>query len=235
MLYAYFDDSKGIEGDGETVALGGSVAREEDWCRLLPKWEGVVRDSGMGWFHAVEWNSRGADLQKQWKTLIEIANNHVIAHIGCTVPAHAVAALRKKPHNNLQEVNSIERIWEQEWRVFENDPMSVCLSHCISKILEIHPGRKVALTFAKTDKLEGRHDKLSLMLDALDRTRDVFGPRKFDGDPRQLLQLQVADLVAYELTCYRHLGRPRWQFQMLRSKLQHQLADPPRLACLLEL
>lgn len=105
MLWAYFDDGGGLEREGMSVALGGSLARLENWRTLLPQWEAIVGNAGQSWFHATEWRQRGSDLQEQWERLVQLANESVIAHIGCVVPAYRVRELEEKRRGRHRELD----------------------------------------------------------------------------------------------------------------------------------
>ncbi len=230
MLWAYFDDSRAQQ----SVALGGSVATLEGWCRLLPKWEEIIGDSHMGWFHATEWQSQAPALDEHWRRLVEVMNAHLLFHVGCTVPAHVVKSLQERKKEAQQAITPGETVAaEQEWAAFRYDPMSVCLGHCLILALP-RQGETVSVIFAKTDKLHGRNARFSRLLEIAQSVREAFSPQVFDGNPRELIQLQVADLVAYELTAHGRGGPPRWQFSLLRSKLRHHRADPPRMPNLLD-
>lgn len=233
VLQCYFDDSGATEAAGESVALGGGLGEEAGWGRLVEEWEPIIRDSGMGWFHATEWRSQENQLGGHWRQLIDIMNNRLIAYVGCVVPAHAVEMLKKWKADNREQETDVPAAWAREWAAFETDPLSVSLSWCllyVSEITRAKRGGKVSLTFAKTDRLQARSDRLSAMMAMVEKARDDFGSKQLDGEPRALIQLQVADLVAYELTAYRHYPEVRWQYQMLRKKLRQHVADPPRLA-----
>lgn len=232
-LHCYFDDSSATEAAGESVALGGGVGEEAGWCRLVEEWEPIIRDSGMGWFRATEWRSQRNQLDGHWRQLIEIMDNRLIAYVGCVVPAHAVEMLKKWKADDREQEMDVPAAWVREWAAFENDPLSVSLSWCllyVSNITRAKRGGKASLTFAKTNRLRARSDQLAAMMAMAEQARDDFGSKRLDGDPRALIQLQAADLVAYELTAYRRYAEVRWQYQMLRKKLKQHVADPPRLA-----
>ena len=239
VLQCYLDDSSATEGAGESVALGGALGTLEGWCRVVAEWEPIIRDSGMGVFHATEWRGQEHQLKEHWRQLIESMNEHLIAYVGCVVPPHAVKTLSglKVDRREMTEPNDPAPL-VHEWAAFESDPLSICLSWCmfyLSDISRTWGGGQVSLTFAKTHRLKARSNRLSAMMNLLERTRNDFGSTTFDGDPRTLVQLQVADLVAYELTAYRRYEQVRWQFQLLRRKLKRHTADSPRFANLLAL
>jgi hypothetical protein len=234
MMWAYFDDSYGSEQNAKkpSVALGGSIATLEDWHRLLPEWQRVVHDSGMGNFHATVWHENERDLVGYWKRLVEIANTHVSAHIGCIVPSWAVHSLekinlgRKERRRQISQRASKEVL---EWESFEGDPLSVCLSWCLAEASKLTQD-EIHLVFAKTKGLKAREEKLTRMIEWIKhQPHGNFGKKDFDGEPKELVQLQVADLVAYELTAYRHYDTVRDQYKMLRPKMKLHLADPPIL------
>lgn len=258
MLRAYFDDSRRNWErtplvkrttrllTEEVVAIGGSVGTLEGWCRLLPEWERIIKESGRKWFHGEEWNVvPPGTLDDYWSALIALMNEHLIAHVGCVVPAHAVRALGDEATDRRSRVNDVSLVEEdQRWRelesiAYEHDPITVCVSWCLAELLEqlsTRAERKIATIFADTDKLQGRESWLMKLLNTIgERSHRKFGPKSFDMSPRDLLQLQAADLVAYELTRYhsrdeRSVGDPpRWQYQLLRPKLRAHLADPARL------
>lgn len=102
----------------------------------------------------------------------------------------------------------------------------------ISKITQ----ERVHLVFAATERLKAREERLSRMIETInEQPYGNFGEKDFDGEPRELPQLQVADLVAYEITAYRSVHRHRdgegvrRQYRMLRKKLRLHVADPPHI------
>lgn len=238
MMWAYFDESLGIPSsetpERRSVVLGGSVARFEDWCRLLPKWQSIVESAGQKWFHATEWQQYEEQLKEPWERLAELANEHVIAHIGCTVPAHQADALERQRrtqhrsisrHEDDRDIASLER----PWIAFMYDPLAVCLAWCLVRLSEVTE-KTIHFVFAKRDKVRAREAKFLSMLEMLEgRPWSNFGTKTFDGEPKDLIQLQVADLVAFELTSYLHRWPVRAQYQTIRRKLRHYMADPPLL------
>lgn len=236
MLWAYFDDSKGQDVDGECLALAGSVGSLEGWCRLLPEWERITADSGIGWFHASEWKSKEAELRGHWEALIALMNKHLTAYVGCIVPGHRVNNCGTRRRADQRGVNRSEATapWEREWIAWERSPIGLCLAWCIALAVEttvLRSENAVGLLFAKTDKLQGCDQMLARMLQAMKEKGALhIGPKMYDLSPRQLVQLQAADLVAFELTEYRRVGEGvRWQYTALRPKLRSHTADPPTL------
>lgn len=232
MLWFYGEDSRAPHGSG-SVALGGAVATLENWCHLLPAWEAVIQETSMGWFHATEWHGYEADLKPYWQRLIQIMRDNAVTPIGCV-------ALRKIVRG-LPQVKAIvqsQRLtrWEKEWIAFHTDPLSFCLTWCVYDGLDAlreQSEDKLALIFAKTAKLAGRWEKFSEVLRAIPRRPrmlSLLGPQTFNGEPRELIQLQVADLVAYELTAHRADAAPRWQYEALMAMRPLRVADRAHLA-----
>lgn len=236
MFWGYFDDSRGDEISGESVALGGSIASLEGWCRLLPEWERIVADSGMGWFHATDWKSQETRLHVHWKQLIALINKHLVAHVGSVVPGHIVRNLEMWRIEAQRAVNEAGPTapWEREWIAWERSPIGLCLAWCFALAVDITARwsqDKVALFFAETAKLQGNDVMIARMISAMkENGARYLGPRIWGLDPRSLVQLQVADLVAFEVTEYRRVGEDvRWQYEALRPKLKLHIADPPTL------
>jgi hypothetical protein len=239
-LHCYLDDSVAKDAAGESVGLGGALGSDDAWTRVVEEWEPVIRDSMMGWFHATEWRCQEHQVGDHWRRLIEIMDRHLIAYVGCVVPGHAVETLkqRKAEQRAMPIPSDAEPAWVSQWSAFENDPLTVCLSWCLLKISGITRATgagKVSLTFAKTDRLQARAGRLEAMRNMIECARDDFELKDFNRSPRTLVQLQAADLVAYELTAYQSGLDVREQYKMLRRKLKTHKADPPGFANLLRL
>ena len=236
MLWAYFDDSRAEDLGGECVALAGPIGSLEGWCRLLPEWQRIVTDSGMSWFHAYEWKAKEKELRDHWAELIALMNRHLIAYVGCVVPGHVAKQLEMWRREDQRGVsgNDVTAQWEREWIARERAPIGLCLAWCFALAVGVatrRPQDKVATLFAKTDKLRSAEEWIGRILVLIhDEGGRHLGPARFELDPREVVQLQVADLVAFEATAYRRVGENvRWQYQLLRSKLKVRVAETATL------
>jgi hypothetical protein len=194
----------------------------------------------MGWFHAYEWKAKERQLSGHWAELIALMNRHLVAYVGCVVPGHLVKQLEEWRRDDQRSVKGagITAQWEREWIARRRAPVALCLAWCFGLAVGVaarRPEERVATLFAKTGKLRGYEAWIVRILAFMreERARHL-GPRQFDLDPRELVQLQVADLIAFELTAYRRVGEGiRWQYERLRPKLQVRLAQtatPPDFA-----
>ena len=57
-LCAYFDES-GDPGDPrvKAFAIGGCIARQEQWPHFDRKWNRALADEGISWFHMVDFEN----------------------------------------------------------------------------------------------------------------------------------------------------------------------------------
>ncbi len=238
MLWLCGDDSRATHASGR-VALGAGVATLENWCHLFPAWESVVKESAMGWFRATEWRSRETELRPYWQRLIEAMRDCHITPIGCVVEPRIVRLLPKAKAYFWRLFRPT--VWEQQWIAFHTDPLSFSLTWCIHEGLEVLRAQsedQMAMIFSRTAKLLGRYNKFEEILSLMPRQPRMLariGPTTFAPSPRELSQLQVADLVAYELTAHDPNGSPRWQYEaLLAIGLRVHVADRARLAPLWE-
>src|SRR5262249_24096720 len=157
-------DGGADEREGRSVILGGSLAKLDAWCRLVPEWQKVVAEAGQSSFHGWQWRQHGDRLRRPWERLAELANEFCLAHIACVVPPHRVQDLEKwhrEDHRAVERHNETEP-WERQWIAFRHDPIAVCLSWCLVQLSAVTT-EKVNLSFAATAKLKTREAELIRM------------------------------------------------------------------------
>ena len=230
-LWAYFDDSETQESSiGPAVGFAGCIATVEAWCRAKRKWDEVLERADATVFHAAEWEGNSG-LYRYWLELIDVLNKHMICHVGCVVPAHAVRALICQMPTYPSAPRAPKDIWGYEFERFAKNPESVAVSWCLTEVVRVGRERseRICVVFSETDQLEEKGRRVREAMNIVPKFQDALGKIFYKGKPRDLIQLQAADLVACELTKYRSSHSVRAQYAALRPKSRFHTADPPHL------
>lgn len=201
MLVAYFDES-GTHGNSRIVTLTGLVGRLPEWTRLEAPWRKRLGD--IKCFHAVDC----AATDKAFSHLNKTAAAALSADLSTVLADHG-------EHPGLVAISG--GMYRDDWRYaasdlmkreFLNDPFIFCCVMAIQQVCswseEFAGGEPVAFVFAKQDQYNDYMKKVALAFDQVASGKQI-GHVGF-GTPECLIQLQAADLFAYEI--YRELD---WQ------------------------
>ena len=183
MLKAYFDDS-GTHNGSTVTAVGGFVAKAEEWDAFDRDWAEMLEVEKIGWFHMTDCGGQYGEFagwpKERCDVLIKRAISIVKEH-----PLHGVAAgmlvKDKKPTIPIQALD-------------------MCFIQCISALLyraeqlgdrveifmEDHPGRKKHLL--QYLGFLDRHSQRGELVEKIHSVRN-----------REHSPLQAADLLAYEM------------------------------------
>ena len=221
-LIAYFDDSGKFDDPNETVnCVGGCIASNQAWDLFKTEWAQALRRFGISQLHmrtfahsVGEFNGWEEIRRREFlQALIEVMCRHVKKPIGAVLPLSQYDELTPDQKANLP------------------DPYLICFQDCahavglVAKEL-FDPEETVQLVFAKRPKGDAMVRRDFELCKQQLPTGDRLISVEFDT-PQNALPLQVADLVAYELT---QLGRDmldpssspletmRWPMQQLVDK-----------------
>lgn len=240
MLYAYFDESGHYRDPNEkVVSIGGCLSTLEKWEIFEKEWDELLVTFRIECFHATDFNSNQKEFEDKevWneyrrrqfmQSALHIMDQTIDRYIGAAMPIDEWVALT--PKQKAQCTN----------------PYFMCFQDVIHsaglEAIGYGQDEKVELVFSEnTDKdIGGRKRKpFEIVNDPNEGMayrcykackenlpiRDSLGPIVFDT-PKNLLQLQAADLVAFELT---KIGRKmlgpkipfekyRWPFKQILKK-----------------
>lgn len=241
MIWAYFDDS-GDPGDphDRTLTIAGGVATTDAWSRWAQDWAHLLEDFGVAWFHTVDFEHL-RDQFKQWSAerkesfrarLLSIVRRHIdqgARAVGCVVPHDYVPREERARRGTARGLDPVAA-----WSLIEDDPWFVCLTWCIYAASRLSPDGRIHVVFAQKSKLSGKAaEYFSDIILHAPKLESRFRGLNFLGEPRNLLPLQMADLVAWHLRRYNsrlHGGeRPREEYSVLRRHAWFHKADPPRM------
>lgn len=217
-LWSYFDESGHSEDPNVSVlSVGGAVSSVGGWKRLVPEWISVLEEFSVSQLHMRDFahskrefagwteDKRRAFLSR----LVEIMTRDIDAYIG--------------------RVMDLPDDWRQsplELRERLKDPYHGCFIFCVTTAMsytkKFDPAEQLNVVTAHHPEYSGwANDVFQAMREEPGGQR--LGSLSFDT-PAELVQLQTADLVAYELRHYttenRRKGKSaeRWALQQLLTK-----------------
>jgi Protein of unknown function (DUF3800) len=197
MLQVYFDEG-GTDDGAKIVVMAGFIASYRAWRKFERQWQKVLNPEGGNLvFHATDCMSRdGYKDFKGWSkqrrnelvdALIPVVKRHVRASVCCAFSTR-----------DYEEV--VPEWFRRKWR----HPYYICL-FAILNTLYVNRERlpplhreKIAFVFARKPKFVG------LLTDMYDDLKyegklfpDIFGKMTADGDPKEDIPIQAADLFCY--------------------------------------
>ncbi len=235
VLEGFFDES-GTHKGCLVTAIGGCVARAEQWAIFAPEWRRVLEDFEVSFFHSTDL----ANSEKQFKGWNDAKKRSFIAELARVMGSFAktaIAVLIVVKHY------SIVPEWARKTFAF-GDEYNFCFQMCVgltlSWIAGLNPpmpeGDQVAFTFDQRPTGESITRAAYFYIKRFRDPNDRMGTLAF-ADKKRLLPLQAADFVAYE--SYKHIdnqerksGRPMrgslrifveniWQFDAHVFRAEH--------------
>jgi Protein of unknown function (DUF3800) len=215
MLTGYMDET-GHSKDGQQrfVGVAGLVAPAENWAAFERKWDEALHVFKLSYFHMKDFASRrkyfeGWSEPKRKKLLGKLLRIIATTH---PFPVGAIVSL-----DDYRSFSAADR-------ALMGDPYHFCLMGCVYlpawRTERASPDVRVKIVFG--EQTEFRH-LAGLLLD--DFKQNNASGKRFDppafADMKTVVQLQAADLVAYELykefeRCrYRPQDRPRYGYEEL--------------------
>jgi len=216
MIAGYFDES-GHSGDTDFVTMGGLVAREEQWSALVPKWNELLSKHELSEWHSHDY-AHSVNEYKRWNGDNEKRRNLYGDFMGAIIESQGV------PLGATVSMAHWRRMSDAARRSLV-DPYYLILQLCLHRSSDYRSGmfsqEKMRFVFDDNREFKGRIPKIYRAL------RDnIPGGSQFLEDPTFVSaastpQMQVADLVAYEVRQFHHnhLNRPwadpRWGYVRL--------------------
>jgi hypothetical protein len=228
-----FADESHDSGRAHVISLAGLLAPRSDWTRVWRAWTAELAAEGIEVFHATECEGAQREFRGWSRTRLEAFQRRLIDVVvdptngiitySTSLELRAYTALRPRLRAFLKFPPGLSINGPVD------DPYFILFQQLIEMtardeyVSDLPPEETVGFTFDR-HHLAPRAKAVS---EAMWRFRD-FGPRiRGTGfmDKRQVVPLQVADLLAYETFRYEadtHLnGRPeRWQHAALAARLR---------------
>ena len=186
MLKAYFDDS-GTHNGSAVIAVGGFVAKAEEWDVFEREWSEMLEVEEIGWFHMT-------DCEGQYGEFSGWSKEQCVALI-----KKVVGILKKHPLHGF----AAGMLVQDKKSTLPIQALDMCFMQCIAALLyrakqlgerveifmDAHPGRKKHLL--QYLRFICKIDRHSQRVPVVDKVRSV---RTREHSP-----LQGADLLAYEM------------------------------------
>lgn len=195
MLVAYFDES-GISDNDVVALIGGAVSYVDHWSLLEAPWNNVLKQYGVHTFHAVDCEHGSKEFKHIRRDIRESIRNGVANELS-KIPIQGIvsAVYRKDWESAPEEVK----------RLSMDDPFYFVLNFCLQQVsswsMEYANGDRVSLVFAKQQQYnKNTADLHAGYLSAASRWPGI-GAISFE-EPKFLVPLQAADLIAYEAYRY---------------------------------
>jgi hypothetical protein len=207
MLWAYFDESGEHDQSGALTRLtvGGAVAPLEEWEALSLRWSALLEKFGLPFFHMTDFEARkppfheltNPDRLALLSGLLDIAVEHASEFVGFIgQPESGKAALVDAYETGLAKATR-------------------------EMAIDMHlSGQQLTVVFARHTEFSAERIGRWFDLWADADNSLVFGGV---GNPNDLCPLQVADIVAYEISRDARSVRPektRYPFARLAPKMR---------------
>lgn len=202
VLVGYFDDSGKLTTPGEkVVAVAGCVSSVEMWEAFEHEWKGLLEDFGISLFHMKTYNHSRDEFLGWDKTKKESFMGKALDIIDKNTLAFTGAAVL---------INAWNQLSEEERYVFQ-DPYYICFQTCVRnaaiQTLDHADDEKVQIIFEEQPGQMGLaadlYDRCAQELDLKERLGGFAFRKKTEA-----IQLQTADLIAYEIRRFVMSGRP---------------------------
>jgi hypothetical protein len=197
MFTAYFDES-GTHTDSSILSLGVYISTNEQWREFEREWREVLDDAGITFFHMAKYESRHGEY-KDWdnekrvrviKRLLGIIKRRVrIGIVSCLIYSAYDELIKSDPARlaffgtpyafNVHMCMKSISIWAERFSLSHFEPVAFVFENGAGYNGEI---RRLFDRYVRV-----RHIKTNYRLDTL-----MF------ADKREIVQLQAADILAYE-------------------------------------
>lgn len=222
-LCAFLDESgdasdplcRAVGVAGCIVPSGARQRIQSEWCRVLEEFR-------VSWFHAADVEYR----RKEWEgwskervvkfrsVLLDLMDQTSLRYVGCVVELSMYRAAKAAGDD-------------------AHDPYFVCYQTCADEAARIGgqlaPGAALEITVARRAKFVGRVQALHAALLELSPHRDRLPAAPMIATPQHLVELQIADFVAFELGRYQRGIGVRPEFRRLRKNARFRFKPENRL------
>lgn len=217
MLKAYLDETGHSKDERQRFnGMAGLLAPSANWKRLESKWVKTLKDFHLPYFHMKDFANR----KRQYEGWSEIKRRNLygrlLTHIGAAHPFPIGSILAMSDYSDLTDTQ----------RSMFGDPYHIGFLSTLVQLTaiatetNIQAGTKIAPIFS--EQVEFRRDALryfSLLCRHEEVGRWVDSP--VFQDMREIMPLQAADIIAYELykeferQLFRPHSKPRYGYQVI--------------------
>lgn len=216
MIAGVFDES-GHSGDTDFVTMGGLVARDEEWSALVPKWNELLSKHGLTQWHSHDY-AHSVNEYKRWRGDSEGRQNLYGDFMGAIIESHGV------PLGATVSMGHWRRMGNTARRALA-DPYYLTLQLCLHRSNDYRSGmfgqERMRFVFDDNREFKGRIPAIYRTLRETIPDGDRLLEDPSFANAASTPEMQVADLVAYEVRQFHHnhLNRPgddpRWGYVKL--------------------
>lgn len=237
MLRSYMDEAgKYDDPKNSVVSVCGVISSLDKWTEFEREWKAVLDEFGISSFHMKEFAQfkgefKGWPEEKRQALLakfIDVMDNRVM---GCLA-----ATMSVWDFNNLKP---------EEREAIGGDPYYPCLMGCVihsaQTVHNLAPEETIEVIFADNPGFKTKAYEFWTRIKSENvpwEIRDRLGPITLDAKPKDVLPLQAADLVVYEVNLHwrkiMNQGKwpeERWAYTRLKNRMFFiEYFDKPTLA-----
>lgn len=202
-LFAYMDETGHSKEERQKfVGMGGLIATDDNWERFGRKWKAALTSFRIPHFHMKDFaHSRGAF--EGWS---ELKRRKLFGKL-----LKIIETTYALPFGAVIAMDDYRQLSEERQRNFE-DPYFLafadCAVHALMLMAPMPREEKINMVFSEQVEFRNRAVKLYAKVKRVHRAGEKLSPPEF-RDMRDVVQLQGADLVAYEL--YKEFERQRYR------------------------
>lgn len=216
MLTVYMDETGHSRDEKQRFnGMAGLIAPSHYWERLELKWKATLREFKIPFFHMKDFACFGGDFEGWSEAKRRKLYGKLLRHMEGAYPFPIGSILQMSDYRKL--AGDLEGIFGDPYYIGFGE----VIAYVTAFVSNVAPPReKAALVFS--DQVEFRHKALQFYesISELEQIRQVTTPPDF-RDMRELVPLQAADIVAYELykeyerRLYRQEAKPRYGYQVI--------------------
>jgi hypothetical protein len=201
LLKAYLDDSGDADSATEThLTIGGYLADEHGWEYFEPRWATLLKEAGVPYLHMKEFGDVNSPIYGHLKADIVKEKAFMVG---------VISLIKESARGSVATTVVLD-----EFRAFNEkhslslDPYAFAIYGCLFQLRSYHPNDEIDLVFDSFDHSASRAAKAlqyfkSDNLEGLKPTLFTPIPLQKSESWREILPLQAADLIAWEVRKYR--------------------------------
>jgi hypothetical protein len=202
-LTAYMDETGHSKDERQKfVGMAGLIATARDWEQFERKWKETLKSFRIPFFHMKDF----ASLRGPFKGWSEIKRRKLLDKL-----LRIIATTYAMPFGAVIAMDDYRQLSEEEQGYFE-DPYFLAFASCgVATIMLMAPmprEEKLRMVFSEQMEFRNRALKLYEKVRRVHHIGEKLGSPEF-SDMREVVPLQGADLVAYEL--YKEFDRLRYR------------------------
>jgi hypothetical protein len=201
MLSAYFDES-GTHKQAPIIVIAGWIAGDKEWIKFSNKWQAVLTKYNLPYFHMSEWEG-GHGL---YKNMTEKEKRLLIDRLTTIIKKHASIGIFGAFHRSTYD-EVLREIYGDDYKNKFVKPYGVCAMRCIETTRRWMTSKSLdgplAYVFETGARYSGQFFEAFKAMQKIPRLKRMYPGGMSFYDKRDMLPLQAADILAYEM--YREL------------------------------